>query len=114
MKAPFLCLSVLALAGCQTTLSTSTEGDAAPPPYPPGYEPAGRTIPDRVEQNLPAGISPEQVLIADNGCYFYHVGALTSPITAEDGRTKLCIQREEPATVPVDLSGVSLGAPPKS
>jgi hypothetical protein len=114
MRALLIPLCALALAGCQTTLSTSEEvATAGPPPYPPGYAPAGPRLPDVVEAALPEGVVPAQVLISDSGCYYYYEGALTKPLrSAELGR--LCVQQDAPVGVPVDLSGVSLGRPPAS
>jgi hypothetical protein len=114
MIRPFaLCAIAISLSACQTTLFVEEEPvpevPPPPPPYPPGYEPAGQ-LPELVEENVPAGIVPEQVIIADDGCYFYYVGALTTPITLADGKSKLCVQRE-PVGTPVDISGIPLGSP---
>lgn len=109
-----LALLPLALAGCQEMMvAMDDDQPPTPPPYPPGYEPAGRSVPDLVVQNLPEGIVEQQVLIADDGCYYFYQGALTTPITDAEGKTKLCVQRE-PVGIPVDMSGVTLGAPPRS
>ena len=64
---------------------------------------------------MPEDVTPEQVLITDDGCYYYHRGAATHLVTGPDGKNRFCLQdRAAPETLPVDLTGVTLGAVPKS
>ena len=111
-RAALIGLGVMVMAGCQTTLGSEEEA-AVPPPYPPGYTPYSSRIPDQVQQQLPADITPEQVLLADDGCFYYHRGALTYPILDAAGTSRLCIVVER-LEQPVDLTGVTLGPVPAS
>ncbi|KMW58376.1 hypothetical protein AIOL_003349 [Candidatus Rhodobacter oscarellae] len=72
-------------------------------PYPPGYSRAEGRLPEQVKANLPADITAEQVLIADDGCYFYHRGATTYAVKGGNPVSRFCLERE-PVGIPIDLN----------
>lgn len=85
---------LLALAGCDVVESEPEDTGPKPlPPYPPGYEVA-RKIPEMVQAALPGDVVPAQVLIADDGCFYYHRGATTYPVTGADPNSRFCAPRD--------------------
>ena len=106
MRTTLMILAAAVLAACQTT-TTDPDTTAPPeqvvlPPYPPGYNVPSK-VPEIVAATLPADVTPEQVLLGDDGCYYYHRGATTYPVTNENPLNRYCT-RAEPVGQPIDIN----------
>ena len=95
MKPAVLIACFFAAAACVPTDEGDDKSPAAQPlpPYPPGYTAVSK-VPEVVLAGLPADVAPEQVLITDEGCYYYHRGATTYPVTGDNPLQRYCTPRE--------------------